>query len=404
MKMVDGPKEGVRDLKKAIEDGILYESKYSILYERTKGGEDKEVQARLFSLVVQLAFAMEYLHGRGVVHQDIKPGNILIDARSTEQWRLVLTDFGTASFGDVDSSGAIRGADLNGCTPRFCSKKVYRDFKKAQETGQKQCCTHAADLWCFASTVVQMYHGKGFILPLHAQTVNFESALADFRVVPPQGLQDLLLKLLVDEPELTARQLVKALLKLPGAPAKPQAAPGIERQSLSIIHSNLGLAFHSRGHLPEAQQQYARAIEMDPSRAQTIEFRVETVSGQACNPNEFKQELWEVVQAKLRLILGGNHPIACQIRTTDALQDGVICVDVIRAALWDQMTKVGVVTDVGFLQVLRDEILDGRFEVDLEERLCKVVKDKMMVNGQGAEEKETAEATKKGRGREGGGV
>jgi hypothetical protein len=60
--------------------------------------------------------------------------------------------------------------------------------------------------------------GKECVLPLHAQTVHFESALADFRVVPPQGLQDLLLKLLVDEPELTASQLVKALLELLALP------------------------------------------------------------------------------------------------------------------------------------------------------------------------------------------
>ena len=80
MERVQGPREDVRDLHEAIKDGILYK------------GDAEVVTKSLFSLVLQLAFAVEYMHSQGVVHQDIKRTNLLIDGSDTVDWRLVLRD------------------------------------------------------------------------------------------------------------------------------------------------------------------------------------------------------------------------------------------------------------------------------------------------------------------------
>jgi serine/threonine protein kinase/WD40 repeat protein len=47
---------------------------------------------------VQVADALEYAHGQGILHRDVKPSNLLMDARGTV-W---VTDFGLAKGGDAE--------------------------------------------------------------------------------------------------------------------------------------------------------------------------------------------------------------------------------------------------------------------------------------------------------------
>jgi len=96
---------------------------------------------RAIQLLKPAALALDYAHQRGVIHRDVKPGNLLFDAGG----RLFLSDFGLAVMRDTKSStwGQMVG------TPSYMAPE---QFKSRAEP--------ASDIYALAVTLFQLITGR----------------------------------------------------------------------------------------------------------------------------------------------------------------------------------------------------------------------------------------------------
>jgi WD40 repeat protein len=98
------------------------------------------------ALMVKIARAVQYAHSRGVLHRDIKPGNILIDAEGEPH----LTDFGLAKVLEGDSDITHSEAVLG--TPAYMAPE--------QASGNTRDATTAADVYALGSVFYEALAGR----------------------------------------------------------------------------------------------------------------------------------------------------------------------------------------------------------------------------------------------------
>jgi hypothetical protein len=145
--------------------------------------------ARAADLTGQVAAALDHAHARGIIHRDVKPGNVLMDG----DWAL-LSDFGLAKMTEPVTTLTGPGVGLG--TPAYMSP----------EQGQALPLNHRSDIYSLGIILFEMLTGQ---IPHNAET---PFAIILKRITEPLPLPRSLNPAI---PEPVERALLRALANNP---------------------------------------------------------------------------------------------------------------------------------------------------------------------------------------------
>ena len=143
---------------------------------------------RIAELMVTLADAVQFAHEHGVLHRDLKPGNVLFD----DAGRAYVSDFGLAKLASAQT-GLTRSIDFLG-TPHYVAPEI------ASSSAQR--ATTASDVYALGAILYELLSGKppfeaeGIPALLKKIAEDEPAALSD----APRDLEVIALKCLSKEP------------------------------------------------------------------------------------------------------------------------------------------------------------------------------------------------------------
>ncbi|HEU4326658.1 MAG TPA: protein kinase [Roseiflexaceae bacterium] len=158
-----------------------------------EGGRRRVPADQVQSVIAQVADALDFAHAQGVIHRDVKPGNMLYDG----QGQIVLTDFGIArSLSDVRTTATGPGVVMG--TPAYVAP---------EQAISSASLTPACDVYSLGVVLFQMLTGR---LPFDADTpmgvvlkhlYDEPPAPSGLRVDLPPTVDAVVLRALRKEPE-----------------------------------------------------------------------------------------------------------------------------------------------------------------------------------------------------------
>ena len=242
-------------LENRIRDGSLYQ------------GKEKEIKKRLLDIAIQFARGLHYAHEAGLIHQDVKPDNLLL----TDDWEARVADFGLAQaraqltvLDAPDPSGGDPGmtrmAPSGGYTPAYCS----------MEQMDGKALTRRTDIYSWAVSVMEMYLGERPWTNGVVAGLNCEEYMAALRVSMHGLMQRLLSQCLAPDPEdrphdfHAVEMALREVYHLVAGEEYPRPASQAARDTAGSLN-NRALSFLDLGRLEDALALWDRALSMDNS-------------------------------------------------------------------------------------------------------------------------------------------
>ena len=244
-------------------------------------------------IMYQVAEGLRYAHSKGVIHRDMKPGNIMVAPNGSVK----IMDFGIARLAEFDSTLKSRQGDFAGTIP-YMAPEQFRGYGT----------TRFGDIFSYG---VIFYELIGGVQPFEAKdpgsvmyliTTHDPPPLRDSHPEIPEALDNLIQRLIAKERELRVDQMEEVLLD-----AQP-----IRQQLRQARAAELGAgiaALIDAGDTDQAQKLLMRVLELDPlhreartwkdhlgaqSRRALLRSRVETLV-QGSNEHLQKRQFSEAI-------------------------------------------------------------------------------------------------------------
>ncbi|KES04102.1 hypothetical protein BU52_27020 [Streptomyces toyocaensis] len=234
-------------------------------------GTPREALARVLDLAVQCARGLEHAHRRGLVHQDVKPGNVLVGDGVAK-----VTDFGLArSWAGRQAPAAWpeAAAGTGGAPPAdmlvtgLGMTQVYASPE--QWAGRR--VGPASDLFSFAVSVLEMFVGEitWFAGPVAGRTLEDLRRSDGWMLRPPDDVAALLARCLSLDPASRPASMTEVAAELTtlyersaGHPY-PRPVP-VPAELRADELNNRALSLLDLGRPAEAAETFQRATAADP--------------------------------------------------------------------------------------------------------------------------------------------
>ncbi len=241
---------------------------------RLYAGGPAQALSRILDIAIQFAWGLHFAHERGLVHQDVKPANVMMTADGTAK----VTDFGLAKARLLAGEPAVGLGNgqqsllvsSRGMTPAYCSPEQAAGLRLSRRS----------DIWSWGLSVLEMFVGGvtwrvGVVAP---EALASYKALDPARPVMPDAVKNLLRSCFQPEPAARPATMLEVATELQrvyagcvGRPY-PRAIPQTPEIQVNDLLRR-GMSLHELGKREEALAAYEQALRLDPNNASVHECR-----------------------------------------------------------------------------------------------------------------------------------